>query len=243
MTASISQADHKVRPLWLWRRWKRAAGPLAGWHIPAAPFTALQMFGAPQLPLRQRQNPADLDRMGRAVAERLGATDQAEAVRAGEAAFVLDLPGALCAGIGYHLQEWDIAPVLLFGGLYRPGSLLEGGASLPALKKYGRQLRPWQAADGLAFLLERERTGPQDLDDLGLWRTFDNRYHVGEHLFPSLETLKEGGLSAFIDLRFEEAELPEDINEFYQSAAQSGFDIYQATLPAEWLLEGQDEAL
>ncbi len=231
-----TQANRAPRPLWLLRRWKRAAGPVAGWFVPSGPFTALQIYGEPRVPLRQRQNPTDLDRLCSTLAERLGATDQAEAVRGGEAAFVLDLPGALSMGLGCYLQAWGIAPVLLFGGMYRPGSFLEGADSLPALVRYGRQVQPWQNEGGFAFLLERERTGPPHLEDLNLWRTFDNRYHAGDHLFPALDALKAGGLTAFIDLRAEGDELPSDINGFYQMAAQAGLNVYQAALPADWLM-------
>jgi hypothetical protein len=237
------QVNRPVRPIWLLRRWKRAAGPLAGSHVLAAPFTAFQLFGEPRVPLRQRQNPIDLDRICRSIAERLGVTDQAEAVRSGEAAFVLDLPGALSVGIGCYLQTWGITPVLLFGGLYRPGSLLEGLDSLPALIRYGKQVQPWQGEGGFAFLLERERTGPSSLDDLGLYRTFDNRYHAGEQLFPPLEELQATGLTAFIDLRFADDELPADLNSVYQAAAKAGLNIYQAALPVDWLINPQEETL
>ncbi len=230
------QQNRPPRPLWLMRRWKRAAGPVAGWHVPAAPFTALQLFGEPRLPLRQRRNPATLDRLARDLAERLAATDQAEAVQSGEAAFIFDLPGALSIGLGCHLQAYGMTPVLLFGGLYRLGSIVEGHESLPAIIRYAPQIQPWQTAGGFAFLLERERTGPPDLDDLGLWRSFDNRYHAGEYLFPPLDTLKTGGLTALIDLRAEGDELPSDLDGFYQVAALAGINVYQAFLPADWLL-------
>lgn len=227
----------KQRPLWLHRRWRRAAGELVGKYLPAAPFTALETFGEPQAPLRERQSPRLLDITGKNLAERLSPTPQAEAVREGEAAFVLDLPAALSVATGFYLQQQAIAPVLLFAGLYRPGAVLEGKDSLPALIRYGQQLQaaPLNQPPAYAFLLERERGGSSQLDDLIFWRTFDNRYRAGDYLFPPLTVLKEVGMSAFVDLRLAGDDLPEDLNRFYRYAAQQGFDIYQATLPQEWL--------
>lgn len=225
------------RPLWLLRRWKSAAGPLAGWYIPAAPFTALELYGPPQTALRERLNPARLDSMGVSLAEKLMLTEQGLAVLSGEAAMIIDLPGAVSTGLGFFLQQAGITPVLLFNGLYRPESLVEGKNSLPAVIHYGSRLQPWSGQTGYAFLLERERTGPAPPNELALFRTFDNRYHVGEHLFPPFEKLKDGGVTALIDLRLAGDELPNDVNHFYRAAAQAGLDVFQAALPAEWLVE------
>ncbi len=225
------------RPLWLLRRWKSAAGPLAGWYIPAAPFTALQLYGLPRTVSRERLNPDRLDSLGQSLTGRLILTDQGLAVKSGEAAMVIDLPGAISAALAVFLQQAGITPVLLFNGLYRPDSLVDGKNSLPAIIRYGPRLAPWTGQPGYAFLLERERTGPEPLKDLALWRTFDNRYHAGEHLFPPYEKLKSGGVTALIDLRLAGDELPNDVNRFYRGAARAGLDIYQAALPAEWLVE------
>lgn len=238
MTKDVRKPVAKsLRPLWLLRRWKAAAGPLAGLYVPAAPFTALALFGEPQRARRERTNPAQLDGITQGLAERLAQTEQAQAVRDGQAAFVVDLPGALSAGLGCYLQAAGIAPVLAWGGLFRPGALLEGVEGLAALGRYGAQLRPWQNETGLAFLLERERTGPDPLDDLTLSRTFDNRYHAGEYLLPPLATLKASGLTALIDLRAASDELPDDLNEFYRAAALAGLNIYQAALPLDWFTD------
>ncbi len=231
---SRNQTAKAIRPLWLFRRWKAAAGPLAGSFIPAAPFTALTLFGEPQVPRRNRINPATLDGIGQSLAERLAATEQGSAVAAGEAAFVIDLPGAYSLALGCYLQRRGIAPVLLWNGLHRPGSFVEGGESLPAIVRYGRQVQPWQGEGGLAFILERERTGPAQPDDLSGWRTFDNRYRVGE-LFPPFEALLETGLQSLIDLRAAGDELPDDLNRFYRRAARAGLSVYQVSLPLDWL--------
>ncbi|MBN9379058.1 MAG: hypothetical protein J0H93_11830 [Chlamydiales bacterium] len=145
---------------------------------------------------------------------------------------------------GFFLQKLGITPVLLFNGLYRPASLVEGKNSLPAIIRYGSQVEAWSGQPGYAFLLERERTGPEPTGELAFWRTFDNRYHAGEHLFPPLEKLKAGGVSALIDLRLAGDELPHDVNRFYRAAARAGLDVFQAALPPEWLTgqaEGQPE--
>lgn len=231
-----SQATQKVRPHWLHRQWKRAAGSLVEKYLPAAPFTALQLFGEPPTPLRERQSPRLIDNVGRKLAEHLSQTPQADAVLAGEAAFVLDLPGPVSVATGFYLQQYGILPVLLFSGLYQPGALLEGADSLAALIRYGQQIEPAKptATASFAFLLERDRSGSPQIDELAFWRTFDNRYRVGDYLFPPLPLLKELELSAFIDLRLEGDDLPDDINRFYRYAALQGFDIYQAVLPAAW---------
>ncbi|MBN9392027.1 MAG: hypothetical protein J0I20_28580 [Chloroflexi bacterium] len=232
------------RPLWLMRRWKSAAGPLASWYIPAAPFTALQLYGTPQIALRERLNPARLDNIAETLAGRLLQTDEGLAVQGGEAAIIIDLPGSISVGLGFFLQKLGITPVLLFNGLYRPASLVEGKNSLPAIIRYGSQVEAWSGQPGYAFLLERERTGPEPTGELAFWRTFDNRYHAGEHLFPPLEKLKAGGVSALIDLRLAGDELPHDVNRFYRAAARAGLDVFQAALPPEWLTgqaEGQPE--
>lgn len=236
-TDTNSARPYQPRPLWLLRRWKSAAGPVAGWYIPAAPFTALQLFGLPQAPLRERLNPTVLDNIGASLAGRLMQTDQGQAAHAGEAALVIDLPGSVSAVVGFFLQQQGITPVLLFNGLYRPGSLVEGKNSLPAVIRYGSRLQEWSGQAGYAFLLERERTGPEPTGEPAFWRTFDNRYHAGEHLFPPFEKLKAGGVTAFIDLRLAGDELPNDVNRFYRAAARAGFDVFQAALPADWLVE------
>jgi hypothetical protein len=236
-TDSYQSAPKNPRPLWLLRRWKSAAGPLAGWYIPAAPFTALQLYGPPRTPLRERLNPARLDSITESLAGRLIQTDEGLAVHGGEAALVIDLPGAISVGLGFFLQELGITPVLLFNGLYRPESLVEGKNSLPAIIRYGTRLQTWSGQPGYAFLLERERTGPEPTGELAFWRTFDNRYHAGDHLFPPFEKLKESGVTAFIDLRLAGDELPNDVNRFYRAAARAGFDVFQAALPADWLVE------
>ncbi len=225
------------RASWLFRRWKAAAGPLAGKYIPAAPFTALALFGEALEPSFPDGALASLDAICQGLAERLAITDQAAQVQAGEAALVVDLPGALAVGLGYHLQKAGIAPVLAWGGLHRPAGLLEGRSGLAAIGYYGARLQKWQAAEGLAFLLERERSGPANLDDLRLFNTFDNRYHAGELLFPPLAGLKANGLQALIDLRMENDPLPDDLDHFYRQAAKADLNIYQAFLPAEWLTE------
>lgn len=229
--------NQSSRPLWLLRRWKEAAGPLAGWYIPAAPFTTLQLYGTPQIALRERLNPAQLDSLAQSLTERLMLTEQGLAVLSGEAAMVIDLPGAISVGLGFFLQQAGITPVLLFNGLYQPDSLVDGKNSLPAIIRYGNELQPWSGQQGYAFLLERERTGPEPLNELALWRTFDNRYHAGEHIFPPFEKLKEGGVTALIDLRLAGDELPNDVNRFYRAAAKAGLDVFQAALPADWLVE------
>jgi hypothetical protein len=234
---SIRPGPPSVRPLWLLRRWKSAAGPLAGWYIPAAPFTALQLYGLPRTVSRERLNPARLDSLGQSLAGRLMLTEQGLAVKSGEAAMIIDLPGAVSAGLAVFLQQAGITPVLLFNGLYQPDSLVDGKNSLPAIIRYGSRLQAWSGQPGYAFLLERERTGPEPPKELALWRTFDNRYHAGEHLFPPYEKLKSGGVTALIDLRMAGDELPNDVNRFYRGAARAGLDVYQAALPAEWLVE------
>jgi hypothetical protein len=226
--------------LWLLRRWKSAAGPLAGWYIPAAPFTALQLYGTPQTALRERLNPARLDNIAETLAGRLLQTDEGLAVQGGDAAIVIDLPGSISAALGFFLQKLGITPVLLFNGLYRPASLVEGKNSLPAIIRYGSRIEAWSGQPGYAFLLERERTGPEPTGELAFWRTFDNRYHAGEHLFPPLEKLKAGGVTAFIDLRLAGDELPHDVNRFYRAAAQAGLDVFQAALPPDWLIAQPD---
>lgn len=237
MPATTQSGLPSARPLWLLRRWKRAAGPLAGWYIPAAPFTALQLYGVPATVLRERVNPARLDGLVQSLAERLRLTEQGLAVKSGEAAMIVDLPGVISAGLAVFLQQAGITPVLLFNGLYQPDSLVDGKNSLPAIIRYGSRLAAWSGEPGYAFLLERERTGPEPPKELTFWRTFDNRYHAGEHLFPPFEKLKSGGVTALIDLRLAGDELPNDVNRFYRAAASAGLDVYQAALPADWLLE------
>jgi hypothetical protein len=237
MPEITSPGPKSPRPMSLLRRWKNAAGPLAGWYIPAAPFTALELYGSPQIPLRERMNPARLDSLGHSLAQRLMLTEQGQAVQSGEAAMVIDLPGAISAALGLGLQEVGITPVLLFNGLYRPDSFIDGKNSLPAIIRYGSKLKPWSGQPGYAFLLERERTGPEPPDIMSLWRTFDNRYHAGVHLFPPFEKLKNSGVTAFIDLRLAGDELPNDANRFYREAARSGLDVFQAALPADWLMD------
>src|SRR3954468_2940971 len=112
-TDSYRPASKNPRPLWLLRRWKSAAGPLVGWYIPAAPFTALELYGPPQTALRERLNPARMDSLGASLAERLLLTEQGLAVLSGEAAMIIDLPGAVSAGLGFFLQQAGITPVLL----------------------------------------------------------------------------------------------------------------------------------
>lgn len=235
--STLRPVNSSYRPLWLFRRWKAAAGPLAGWYIPSAPFTALEIYGPPQTARRDRLNPARLDSLCQSVAEKLALSDQGQAVLSGEAAMVIDLPGAVSAGLGFFLQQAGIAPVLLFNGLYRPESLVEGKNNLPAIINYGSRLQAWSGQPGYAFLVERERTGPEPSYEMALWRTFDNRYHVGEHLFPPFEKLKTGGVTALIDLRLAGDELPNDVNRYYRAAARAGLDVFQAALPAEWLVE------
>jgi hypothetical protein len=229
------QTRKTVRPLWLFRRWRAAAGELGGMVISTAPFTALQLFGQPQLPLRERQNPALLDNTCRNVAQQLMESELGEQVRNGTAAFVLDLPAPVSLATGFHLQAHGVAPVLAFGGLYRPGAVIDGKQMIEALIRYGSQLRAYNGERGFAFLLERERGGNSDQpDDLTFWRTFDNRYRAGEHLFPPLPDLKDAGLNAFVDLRVAGDELPIDLNFFYRYAAEMGFNVYQAAIPQEW---------
>ncbi|HEX2915437.1 MAG TPA: hypothetical protein VH186_32055 [Chloroflexia bacterium] len=231
------QSDKAPRPLWLLRRWKRAAGPLAGRFVMSAPFTALELYGEPRGPIAARPNPAALDAICQRLAERLSQTEQLAAVQSGEAAFVIDLPGPLSVGLGYYLQAYGVAPVLLFNGLFRPGAVLEGLETLPAISRYSSRLKPWQAGSGYAFLLERDRTGPEQIDDLTLCRVFDNRYHAGEHLFPPFEELTAQGLAAFIDLRLEGDDLPDEMDSLYRQAARAGLDVYQANLPRDWFVD------
>ena len=133
MPDSTRPVNRPYRPLWLFRRWKAAAGPLAGWYIPSAPFTALEIYGPPQAARRERLNPARLDRLGQSLAEKLALSEQGQAVHSGEAAMIIDLPGAVSAGVGFFLQQAGIAPVLLFNGLYQPDSLVDGKNNLPAI--------------------------------------------------------------------------------------------------------------
>ena len=204
----------KINPLRLYRWWKAAAGPVAGPFVPAAPFTALAQAEVAASLRLDGLNLTAFDKLCRQIAERLALTEQFEAVRDGQAAFVLDLPGMIGLGLAFHLQAIGIGPVLAWGGLYRPASLLEGTHSLSALIHYGHRLAPWAGQIGLAFVLERERRGPSHLDDLTLWATFDNRYHAGEHLLPPLNLLRAAGLTSLIDLRPENDSLPEDLDYF-----------------------------
>lgn len=237
MPDSTRPVTRPYRPLWLFRRWKAAAGPLAGGHISSAPFSALETYGPPQAARRERLNPARLDSLGQSLAEKLLLSEQGQAVLSGEAAMIIDLPGAVSAGLGFFLQQAGITPVLLFNGFYRPESLVDGKNTLPAIINYGSRVQAWSGQPGYAFLLERERTGPEPSYELALWRTFDNRYHIGEHLFPPFEKLKSGGVTALIDLRLAGDELPNDVNRYYRAASQAGLDVFQAALPADWLVE------
>lgn len=224
------------RPLWLFRRWKRAAG-LFGSYVPAAPFTSLELHGLPVVPMRKRLNPLGLEQVCLTLAQHLQPTPQIEAVADGEAVLVLDLPAAMSVGLGYHLQALGINPVSLLGCLYRPTALIDGSASLAALITYGQKLKA-ATGNGYAFVLERERTGAAHVSDVTLLQTFDNRYRVSEFFFPPLEVLRAAGVSAFIDLRLEKDQLPIDLDMFYRYAAQNNFEVYQAFLPTAWTLEG-----
>ncbi len=209
----------------LFRGWKRAAGPAFGRFIPAAPFSALATFG---LPPRQ---PLFYDEICQQIAATLVQTLEGEAVRAGEAAFVIDLPGPISLGLGFHLQQagMGIAPVLLFAGLWRPGAVIEGGESASALIEYSQKLaKRTEAANGYAFLLEQERT--TEIEPWQLVTTFDNRYRAGIALFPPIPDLLNAGIMALIDLRRAGNTLPDDLAEFYELASRAGLDIFQTVI-------------
>src|SRR4051812_26422842 len=95
--SSQSHFYKRPRPEWLFRRWKKAAGPAFGRYLPAAPFAALATFGhTPAQPLLY-------DEIAQQLATSLLQTLEGETVLAGEAAFVIDLPGGASLALGFHL--------------------------------------------------------------------------------------------------------------------------------------------
>ena len=216
--------EKSLRPIKLFRCWKQAAGPIFGRFVPAAPFSALATFGWPTLP------PLFYDEACQELATNLRQTLEGEAVSAGEAAFVIDLPGPISLGLGFYLQQLGISPILLFGGLWRPAALLEGAESASSLAYYSERLNRAEIKKGrgYAFLLERERF--QEVAPLSLVKTFNNRYRAGLGLFPPPPELRKAGLAGLIDLRVADDELPDDLMEFYNSASQAGLDIFQSVV-------------
>lgn len=219
---STRQEQKQLNPTRLFRRWKRAAGPVFGCYVPAAPFSALANFEI--VPAQT----LFYDEACRELAQTLAQSLEAEAVRAGEAAFVLDLPGPVSIGLGFYLrQSAAITPVLLFGGLWRPQAVLDGAESSAALYHYGERLEAG-SGPGYAFLLERERV--KQVPPLDYIHTFNNRYYTGASYFPPLPELSKAGIKALIDLRQAGDELPGDLAEFYEKASQAGLDIFQTVV-------------
>lgn len=214
------------RPEWIFRRWKKAAGPALGRYIPAAPFAALATFGQPPFP----SQPLLYDEIGQQLAVSLLQTLEGEAVLAGEAAFVIDLPGAASLALGFYLwqQSQKIAPVTLLNSYWRPGGVLDGQEIAPALAFYAEKLSSPESVASYAFLLERERG--DEIDPLKLIDTFDNRYRVGTSLFPPLPELRAMGIQGLIDLRASSDKLPNDLADFYENASQAGLDIFQTII-------------
>ncbi len=211
------------RPTQLFRRWRGAAGSDFSWLLPAAAFSSLAIFSTPAA------QPLFYDEACRELAENFLQTLEGEAVRSGEAILIIDLPGAISAGLGFYLQGAGINPVLLFGGLWRPGAVLDGSEAAEAVLQYGSRLKPEQIGRGYAFLLERERA--QEIPPLKLAETFDNRYRA-YGLLPTLPDLRKIGVSALIDLRRAGDDMPDDTATYYEKASKAGFDIFQLTLNA-----------
>jgi len=217
-----------MRPVALFRRWKRAAGPVFGRFVPAAPFSAMALVNSGPPPLQTLL----YDETCRKLATALLQTLEGEAVQAGEAALIIDLPGPVSLGLGFHLQA-AISPVLLFGGLWQPNAVLNGQESGAALARYGENLSQSQnvVKPAWAFLLERERF--DEVPPLKLIDTLDNRYRAGLGLMPPLLELGQAGLGGLIDLRLVGDNIPEDLAEFYEIASQAGLDVFQTVINQE----------
>lgn len=212
----------QLTPTRLFRHWKRAAGPVFGCYVPAAPFSALATFGPPA------PSPLFYDETCQQLAAALSQSLEAQAVQAGEAAFVIDLPGPVSIGLGFYLQQLiGIAPVLLFGGLWRPGALLEGGESSAALSYYGERLLA-SSGPGYTFLLERERV--KEVPPLDYIQAFNNRYYAGLSYFPPIAELVKAGIKALVDLRQAGDEIPGDQAGLYEKASQAGLDVFQTVI-------------
>jgi hypothetical protein len=209
----------------LFRRWRNAAGPALGRFVPAAPFAALTAYGIPG------SRSLFYDEIAQQVAAALLQSLEGQAVIAGEAAFVIDLPGPISLSLGYHLQQANpaLSPVLLFNGFWRPGGVLEweGNETVTTLAAYGAKVRPGRGP-GYAFLLERERY--PEVDPLRLIHSFDNRYHIWRSFSPVLPELNKLGINGLIDLRKAGDALPGDLAELYEEAAKMGIDIFQTVI-------------
>ncbi len=212
-------------PLELFRQWKDLAGPEMGRFVPATPFSGLKNFGFPPI------QPLFYDEIGRTLAQKLAGSLEAEAVMAGEAAFCFDLPGPVSVSLGFYLGKLTgkISPVLSFGGLWRPGAVLEGKESATALAFYGQKGPPTGGSKtGYAFLLEQERFDP--VSPLTLVSTFDNRYGAGIGLLPPGPFLLSRSIKAIIDVRVSGEPIPLDLKGYYRAISKEGLDVFQARL-------------
>ena len=163
------------------------------------------------------------------MAALLAQSDDGGYVRAGHAAFVLDLPGYLTPAVGFYLQQAGIAPVSLLAAYYQPPAVLNGHYSLVTLQHYGSHLQLYAPTTGYAFLLERERNAL--IADSILMQSFDNRYFSGLAYYTPPAVLVANGLSALIDVRPADDELPADLAHSYQQAANANLNIFQTRLP------------
>jgi hypothetical protein len=209
----------------LYRQWKQAAGSYSAF-VPTAPFAAFTK-NSPQV---DSGFISQIDSLAQTLALLLANSTESELVRAGQAAFVLDLPGYLSVAVGYHLQKVaNIAPVSLLAAYYQPHAILNGQFSGASLAHYGAKLATYNTEQGVAFLLEGERSNL--LPDLALLQYFDNRYLTGLAYFPPLAKLTANGLQTLIDIRPSNAEIPPDLLQFYEQAALAKLNIFEARLP------------
>jgi hypothetical protein len=216
-----------LKPVQLYRRWRDAAGPLFGMNVPAAPFSEI---GAIMNLSKHDAAQPRADELCHSIAVTLANSETGELVKAGAAAFVLDLPGFISVGTGAYLQAEGIAPVLLLASFYYANAFIDGRASLPNLAYYGAMLGGYSEEKGLAFLLERERLPYPEPDKLAIIAQFDNRYALGEKYFPPFEALQRNGIRALVDVRPLGEEVLPDLFDYYELAAEAGFDIYSTRL-------------
>jgi hypothetical protein len=216
-----------LKPLQLYRRWRSAAGWDFGFFVPSAPFSELGRIYE-FLSINNLTPRADV--LGMAIAAALSGSEIGQAVREGQAAFVLDLPGFISVSAGAYLQTEGIAPILLMSACYMPGAFLDGSATLANLVYYGENLGEFSGEKGFAFLLERERLPLVEPDRYEIMEKLDNRYALAPIFFPPFETMRNRGIQTLVDVRPAGEDTAPDLFDVYEQASLNGFHIYSTRL-------------
>lgn len=160
------------------RGWRRGCRALLPWFR-ATPFAAAHHYrDRTLLVTAPAKAPLEIERLERALPAAEPST-----------LWILDLPGGAGLWVSYLLRRRrGLALALAFNGWYDPQGCLDGRLEIPLLLALGERVRETRHGAEAGLIFDRQRLGPP-----ASAMQLDNRYHLGEEDFPSLEQLRHAG--------------------------------------------------